>query len=115
MSLVPPNGYVNNQFITVATNNNQPTQQARRGKRSLVRRGKGAGTRGQSTAFPSNFPPNANNVFINSCRCSGRSSAQSNRPQLSNIITIFRQTFEQLRARFLTFKMQAPPCAAIVF
>jgi hypothetical protein len=75
MFSVPPDGYVNDQSITVATSSNQPTQQARRGGRSSATRGRGAGTRRQSTAPPPNFPPNADNVSVNLFRYSGRSSA----------------------------------------
>jgi hypothetical protein len=108
MFSIPPDGHVNDQSITVATS-------TRRGGRSSARRGRGAGTRRQSTAPPPNFPPNANNVSVNSSRYSGRSSAQSNRPQPSDTVTISRQKFDQLRARLFTLEMQAPPRAATVF
>jgi hypothetical protein len=115
MSSIPPDNHVNNQSITVATSNNQPTQQARREERSSARRGRGAGTRRQSTAPPPNFPPNADNVSVNSSRHSGRSSAQSNRPQPSDTVTISRQKFDQLRARLLILEIQAPSRAIIIF
>jgi hypothetical protein len=77
MFSIPPEDYDDHDlFITVA-GSSQPTQPARRG-RGGTRRGKGAGTRRQSTAFSSNLSPNADNVFINSRRYSGHLFISSN-------------------------------------
>jgi hypothetical protein len=72
MSSVPPEDYNDHGlFITVARSS-QPTQPARKG-RGGIKRGRGAGTRRQSTAFSSNSSPNADNVFVNLRRYSGHS------------------------------------------
>jgi hypothetical protein len=108
MFSVPPKDYDDyGLFITVA-GSSQPTQPARKG-RGGTKRGKGAGTRRQSTALPPNSSPNANNVSINSRRHSGHSFIPSDQQQPLNTVTLLRTKFETLQARLLTLEAQVLP------
>jgi hypothetical protein len=92
----------------------QPTQPARRG-RGGNRREKGAGTRRQSTALPSNSPPNADNVSVNLRRYSDHLSIPLDQQQPPDTVTLLRSEFETLQARLLTLETQILPKNTTVF
>jgi hypothetical protein len=114
MFLVPPKDYNDHSLSITMAESSQPTQPARRG-RGGNRRGKGAGTRQQSTALPPNSPPNADNVFVNSRRHSDYLSISSDQQQPSNIVTLLRSEFEILQARLLILETQILPKNTTVF
>jgi hypothetical protein len=95
MSSVPPEDYDDYDLFITMAGSNQPTQPARRG-RGGTKRGKGAGTRRQSTAFSPNLSPNADNVFVNSRRHSGHFFISSDQQQPFNTVTLLRTKFETL-------------------
>jgi hypothetical protein len=95
MSLVPPEDHDDHGLSIIVAGSSQPTQPARRG-RGGIRRGRGAGTRRQSTAFPSNLPSNADNVFVNSRRHSDHLSISLDQQQPPDIVTLLRSEFEIL-------------------
>jgi hypothetical protein len=64
MSLVPPEDHNDYDLSIIMAGNSQFTQLARK-NRGGIRRGRGAGTRRQSTALPPNLFLNADNVSIN--------------------------------------------------
>jgi hypothetical protein len=114
MSSVPPEDYDDHGLSITMAGSSQPTQPARRG-RGGTRRGKGAGTRRQSTALPPNLSPNADNVSVNSRRHSGHSFILSNQQQPFDTVTLSRTEFETLQARLLTLKAQVLPRNTTVF
>jgi hypothetical protein len=72
MFSVPPEDHNDHGLSITMAGSSQPTQPARKG-RGGTKRGKGAGTRRQSTALPPNLSPNADNVSVNLRRYSGHS------------------------------------------
>jgi hypothetical protein len=114
MSLVLPEDYDDHGLSIIMAGSSQPTQLARKG-RGGTKRGKGAGTRRQSTALPPNSSPNANNVSVNSRRHSGHSFIPSNQQQPLDIVTLLRTKFETLQARLLTLEAQVLPRNTTVF
>jgi hypothetical protein len=114
MFLIPPEDYDDHGLSIIIAGSSQPTQLARRG-RGGTKRGKGAGTRRQSTALSSNLSPNADNVSINLRRHSGHSSIPSNQQQSFDTVTLLRTKFEILQARLLTLKAQVLPKNTTVF
>jgi hypothetical protein len=92
----------------------QPTQPARRGCGG-TRRGKGAGTRRQLTALPSNLFPNADNVSVNLRRHSGHSFIPLDQQQPFDTVTLSRTEFETLQARLLILEAQVLPRDTTVF
>jgi hypothetical protein len=95
MSSVPPEDHDDHGLSITVAGSSQLTQLARRG-RGGNRRGKGAGTRRQSTALPPNSPPNANNVSVNSRRYFDHLSIPSDQQQPSDTVTLLRSEFEIL-------------------
>jgi hypothetical protein len=105
MSLIPPNNYKGyDQSIHMATNS-QPTQPARRGRSSTVRRGRGGRSAAGAAALPPNNPQYADNVSINS-----QQSFQPDHPIPADLITIFRQKLDDLRNRLLTLELLRISC-----
>jgi hypothetical protein len=114
MSSVPPEDHDDHGLFIIMAGSSQLTQLARRG-RGGIKRGKGAGTRRQSTAFPPNSPPNADNVSVNSRRHSDHLSIPLNQQQPSDTVTLLRSEFEILQARLLTLETQVLPRNTTVF
>jgi hypothetical protein len=95
MSSVPPEDHDDHDLSITMAGSSQPTQPARRG-RGGTRRGRGAGTRRQSTALPPNSPPNANNVSVNLRRYSDHLLIPSDQKQPPDTVTLLRSEFETL-------------------
>jgi hypothetical protein len=95
MSSVPPEDHDDHGLFITMTESSQPTQPARKG-RGGNRRGRGAGTRRQSTALPPNSPPNVDNISVNLRRYFDHLSIPSDQQQPSNIVTLLRSEFETL-------------------
>jgi hypothetical protein len=114
MFLVPPENYDDHDLSITVAGSSQFTQPARRG-RGGTRRGRGAGTRRQSTVLPSNSSPNADNVSINLRRHSGHSFISSDQQQPFDTITLLRTEFEILQTRLLTLEAQVLPRNTTVF
>jgi hypothetical protein len=95
MFLVPPEDYDDHDLSITIAGSSQPMQPARKG-RGGTKRGRGAGTRRQSTALPPNSFPNANNVSVNLRRYSGYSFILLNQQQPFNTVTLLRTKFEIL-------------------
>jgi hypothetical protein len=95
MSSVPPEDHDDYGLSITVAGSSQLTQPARRG-RGGNKRGRGAGTRRQSTVLPPNLPPNADNVSINSRRHFDHFSMPSDQQQPPNIVTLSRSEFETL-------------------
>jgi hypothetical protein len=95
MSSVPPEDHDDHGLSIIMAESSQPTQPARKG-RGGIRRGRGAGTRRQSTDLPPNSSPNANNVSINLRRHSDHLLILLDQQQPSDIVTLSRLEFETL-------------------
>jgi hypothetical protein len=114
MFLIPPEDYNDHGLSITMAGSSQLTQPARKGCGG-IKRGKGAGTRRQSTALPSNSFPNANNVSVNLRRYSDHLSIPSDQQQPSDTVTLSRSKFEILQARLLTLETQVLPRNTTVF
>jgi hypothetical protein len=114
MFLIPPEDYDDYGLFIIMAGSSQPTQPARRGCGG-TKRGKGAGTRRQSTVLPPNSSLNADNVFINLCRYFGHSFIPSDQQQPFDTVTLLRTKFEILQARLLTLEAQVLPKDTTVF
>jgi hypothetical protein len=114
MFSVPPEDYDDHGLSITMAGSSQPTQPARRG-RGGTKRGRGAGTRRQSTALPPNSSPNAYTVSVNLRRYSGHSSIPSDQQQPLDTVTLSRTEFETLQARLLTLEAQVLPRDTTVF
>jgi hypothetical protein len=114
MSLVPPEDHDDHGLSITMAGSSQPTQPARKG-RGGNRRGRGAGTRRQSTTLPPNSPPNADNVFVNSRRYSDHLSIPSDQQQPPDTVTLLRLEFEILQTRLLILETQVLPKNTTIF
>jgi hypothetical protein len=114
MSSVPPENHDDHGLSITVAGSSQLTQPARKG-RGGNKRGRETGTRRQSTAFPPNSPPNADNVSVNSRHHSDHLSIPSNQQQPPDTVTLSRSEFEILQTRLLILETQILPRDTTVF